>query len=112
MKLGPDVADSLRRLADLDPSIEEDFAQALDLLRRSKPLPEPFGDHPMVGELRGWRAFEIGTGGRVVYFASRAAVTIVSAGPHDDAYDRAQLKRIAAAGRIRRARAKRRRRSS
>jgi addiction module RelE/StbE family toxin len=102
-----------RDLAELyasDDRAAEDLETALECLSEARPLPSAFRDHPMVGELHGWRAFEIGDGARVVYFSSRVRVSILAAGPHNLAYDRAKLRKIERAGRVSRRRQKARRR--
>lgn len=110
IKVDERADDDLIELYATDHNAADNLDEAFRRLSAAKPLPKAFGDHPMLGELHGWRAFEIGDGARVVYFASRDQVSIVAAGPHDLAYERAKLRRIEMAGRVSRSRQKARRR--
>jgi mRNA-degrading endonuclease YafQ of YafQ-DinJ toxin-antitoxin module len=109
-KVSPAAAQWLAELFGLHPGTDEDYAEARELLIRGRELPGPFEDHELKGELQGWRAFEVGGDARVIYFADRESVTIVAAGPHDLAYERARGVRRDGAGRVSRRRQKARRR--
>lgn len=87
----------LRDLVASGHDIEVDFQRALAQLRDTGSA-SSFDDHALKGQLRGWRAFAIGPqddgqGVRVVYFTESHASTVVAAGPHDEAYHRAQARR-------------------
>lgn len=99
IRLSPEVIADLRELeAEHGAIIPRTLRAATKQLERFG-WARNFDDHPLKGQLRGWRAFSLGaqtaeSAPRTVYYnADDRYVLLIAAGEHDEAYARALRRR-------------------
>ena len=64
----------------------ERLFEAVSFLLFDKPIPERFRDHPLSGDMKGFRALSIADDMRLVYKTDQQNVYIVRVGTHSSVY--------------------------